>query len=271
MVKPWWFRGARLGVSSVMGPIESGGYGHATRGVASRRIASTGNGTALMPTGSAYTGDSVIRVGIMLAQDRALLANAIGVVLNLEPQFEVVAVESHAISDPNQMLSSGADVVLTDDTSLVGRFRERNDDLRVIVIAPTSDPEITLESIRAGASACVRETASPAALANVVRRVHAGEVVFQQDVLLELVQTRTTALPSRPRRTAMLSERELDVLRAMATGARSAEVAEMLAISLNTVRTHLKNILVKLDARSKLEAVIIAIREGRIELPPDLP
>jgi DNA-binding CsgD family transcriptional regulator len=74
-----------------------------------------------------------------------------------------------------------------------------------------------------------------------------------------------------PRKTASLSNRELDVLNVLATGSKTEEAAWQLGISPNTLRTHLKNILVKLEARSKLEAVLIAIREGRIEFPGESP
>jgi DNA-binding NarL/FixJ family response regulator len=217
----------------------------------------------------AATGDGLIRVGVLLAPDRALLASSIQVVLGLEPDFAVVAVDSSPTAGPIRMLAAGAEVVLVDDVSLTSRLREDRPDVKVIVLEAVRDPDITLACIRSGASACVNEATSPAALADVVRRVYAGEAVYEQGILLELVQRPTTAAPARPRRAATLSERELEVLAVLATGASSSEAADRLCISLNTVRTHLKNIMVKLEARSKLEAVIIAIREGRIELPPE--
>jgi DNA-binding NarL/FixJ family response regulator len=128
---------------------------------------------------------------------------------------------------------------------------------------------MTLACIRVGAAACISQATSPAALADVVRRVYAGEVVYEQRILLELVQRQSTVAPDRPRRATAVSERELEVLAVLATGASSSEAADRLCISLNTVRTHLKNIMVKLEARSKLEAVMIAIRAGWIELPPE--
>ena len=167
------------------------------------------------------------------------------------------------------MLADGAEVVIVDDVSLIAVLLESRPDLKVIVLDAAGDPNTTLASIRAGAVACISETSSPATLADVVRRVRAGEAVYEQRILLELVQRLNVAVPAQPRRAATLSEREREVLTALASGASSSEAADRLCISLNTVRTHLKNILVKLEARSKLEAVIIAIREGWIALPPE--
>ncbi|MGE3268361.1 MAG: LuxR C-terminal-related transcriptional regulator [Chloroflexota bacterium] len=185
--------------------------------------------------------------------------------------LQVVAVESSRRSGLIWIGAAEIDVVLIDNVSLISDFRESGHNVRAIVLGAAGDPEITLASIRAGAAACIGENALPSMLANVIRRVHSGEIVYEQGILLELV-LRPTAVPQTgPRRTAKLSDREIEVLKAMATGASSMEAADMLGISLNTVRTHLKNILVKTKARSKLEAVTMAIREGRIELPPESP
>jgi two-component system response regulator DevR len=156
-----------------------------------------------------------------------------------------------------------------DSIPLVLRLREERPQLRVIVLGAAGDAAATLASIRAGAAGCVDENTSPALLVSIVRRAHAGEIVYEPSVLLDLLQRPSMPVEARPRRTSKLSERELEVLSVLAMGASSAEVADALSISLNTMRTHLKNILVKLEARSKLEAVIIAIREGRIEVPPE--
>jgi len=103
-------------------------------------------------------------------------------------------------------------------------------------------------------------------LISTIKRVHAGELLFDPGPLVQLLVDAPIPVPSVPRRTAKLAERELQVLSAIATGMSSAEAADELGISLSTLRTHLKNIITKLEARSKLDAVLIAIREGRIRL-----
>lgn len=214
-------------------------------------------------------GDNPIRLRVLLAPARSLLASSIEMVLGLQPDFAIVAVDPGLASGSHLMLADGAEVVIVDDVSLIAVLLESRPDLKVIVLDAVGDPNTTLASIRAGAAACVSETSSPTTLADVIRRVRAGEAVYEQRILLELVQRLNVTVPMRPRRAATLSEREREVLTALASGASSSEAADRLCISLNTVRTHLKNILVKLEARSKLEAVIIAIREGWIALPPE--
>jgi DNA-binding NarL/FixJ family response regulator len=215
--------------------------------------------------------DDLIRVGIFLGPDRALTASALGIALNLEADLDVCAVAALGLGDDIRASVADVDVALIDDVSLAIRLREEHTGTRAVVLGAPRDADVRLASILAGAAACVSEMSSPAQLAGVIRRVAAGEAVYEQAVLLHLVQTAGLISSSRSQRTATLSEREIEVLAALATGASAQEVALQLMISTNTVRTHLRNIITKVEARSKLEAVIIAIREGRIELPPLTP
>ncbi len=233
------------------------------------QLSESGDDAASQSPDPSGTADAAIRVGVLLESERALLASAVGVVLGLDARLQVVAVETTSTAGLRRILTAEADVVLVDSIPLVLRLREARPGLRVIVLSAAGDASMTLASIRAGAAGCVDENTSPELLVSIVRRAHAGEIVYEPSVMLDLLQRPSRTVEARPRRTSKLSERELEVLSVLALGASSVEVADALSISLNTMRTHLKNILVKLEARSKLEAVIIAIREGRIEVSPD--
>lgn len=215
--------------------------------------------------------DPVIRVGILLTEARSLLAGAIAVALDLEPKLQVVRAASSAAASPIALLAAGVDVIIIDTVSIVTQLRNEFPQLKVVVLGAAGDLNATLASVRAGAVAYVCESNTPQALADVITRVHTGEVVYESTVLLALLQRPSLVPAPHHRRTARLSGRELEVLRATAVGSSTTEAADALGISLNTFRTHLKNILAKLEARSKLEAVIIAIREGRIQLPSESP
>ena len=210
-----------------------------------------------------------IRVAILLVNSSDLLANAVAVALNVDPGIHVVAVEVDPDVGPVRVAAARAAVALVDTVDLVSRLRVESPRLFVIILGDQSHPQAIVEAIRGGAAAFLDNRVSTNELAAVVKRVHAGELVYDLDDLLAVVDSPSLPPPSAPRRTARLSDRELAVLDAIATGATSKEAARRLGISLNTLRTHLKNIQVKLEARSKLEAVLIAIREGRIALPPD--
>jgi DNA-binding NarL/FixJ family response regulator len=210
-----------------------------------------------------------IRVAVLLVNGGTLLANAVAVALNVDPAIHVVAVEVDPDVGPVRVTAARASVALVDAANLVTRVRAESPRLCVVVLGNQSNPQAIVEAIRAGAAAFLDNRVSTHELAAVVKRVHAGELVYDLDDLLAVLDGPSLPPPSSPRRTARLSDRELAVLDAVATGATSKEAARRLGISLNTLRTHLKNIQVKLEARSKLEAVLIAIREGRIALPPD--
>jgi DNA-binding NarL/FixJ family response regulator len=215
--------------------------------------------------------EGVIRVAIMMVDEHELLAASIGMVLNVETTLQVVAVETDPATGPIRILAAGPEVVVVDKVSLAEELRGGAPDIRVIVLGRDTDPGVVLSCIRAGAAACVNGNISPSALTDMVKRVYLGEVVYEPGVLMALIETPHQFSAQAPRKTASLSNRELDVLNALVTGARSADAAWQLGISLNTLRTHLKNVQVKLQARSKLEAVLIAIREGRIEFPQESP
>jgi DNA-binding NarL/FixJ family response regulator len=208
-------------------------------------------------------------VAILLVNGSDLLANAVAVALTLDPGIDVVAVEVDPGSGPVRVAAARANVALVDNVALVSRLRTESPRLCVVVLGNQGNPHAIVDAIRVGAAAFLDNHVSTQELTAVVKRVHAGELVYDLDDLLAVVDGPSLPPPASPRRTARLSDRELAVLDAVATGATSKEAARRLGISLNTLRTHLKNIQVKLEARSKLEAVLIAIREGRIALPPD--
>jgi len=194
-----------------------------------------------------------------------MLASSLAVVLDLDPELDVVAVEAEP-AHANRVLAAGASIVLLDSIPLAAEIHARWPNVRLIIVGPAADSEVILACIRAGAAGCVDTDISPAALISTIKRVHAGELLFEAGPLVQLLVNAPMPIPSAPRRTAKLAERELQVLSAIATGMSSAEAADHLGISLSTLRTHLKNIITKLEARSKLDAVLIAIREGRIRL-----
>jgi DNA-binding NarL/FixJ family response regulator len=230
----------------------------------SQRRATRRSATPVDQTESGQS-EPLIRVGILLVEDRAMLASSLAVVLDLDAELDVVAVES-VPAHANRVLAAGASVVLLDSIPLAAEIRVRWPDVRMVVIGPAHDRDVILACIRAGAAGCVDTDTSPSALISTIKRVHAGELLFEAGPLVQLLVNAPVPVPSAPRRTATLADRELQVLSAIATGMSSSEAADHLGISLSTLRTHLKNIITKLEARSKLDAVLIAIREGRIRL-----
>jgi DNA-binding NarL/FixJ family response regulator len=126
-----------------------------------------------------------------------------------------------------------------------------------------SGSEVSDVHIKAFAAGCVGFLAKNrpwGEVADAVRAASRGESVIRADELTDLL-TRTTNEPSK-----RLTVREIDVLRLLAVGRTTPAIAAELFVSAHTVRNHVSNILSKLDAHSKLEAVAVAARDGVISL-----
>lgn len=212
-----------------------------------------------------------IRVGILIVNANELLAQSVAVALGLDADLCVVAVGTDDDAGLIRVLASRPDVVIVDGLGTVTHLRDELPTLRLFALSPHVDRDLILDCIRAGVDGCTSMDTSPHDLGQMIRRIHAGEAVYATRLLLELLNPPRSTAVAAPRRTAKLAQREIEVLTMTATGLPTAEAADALGISVHTFRTHLKHILAKLEARSKLEAVLIALREGRIQLPDDAP
>lgn len=216
------------------------------------------------------------RIKVLVVECRRLVADALAVALSIDESLEVVGTQTDALLAADDVRRTRPDVALVDygftrpaGAEITAALRAEFPQLRIIVLTPGLDEDSLVACIQAGAFACV-STAQPSAdLVRSIKRVHAGEVLFAPELLLDLL-TQSRHLPGEPQArpaSQALGPRELEVLRTLATGMSTGEAATRLDISVHTVRTHLKNVMAKLEARSKLEAVMIALRNGLIELP----
>ena len=136
-------------------------------------------------------------------------------------------------------------------------------------------------AIQAGAHGFLRKTAAVQDLAEAVRAAHRGEPLNAHDEV-EFALRRLRRLRARDddidQRFDRLTRRELQILQLLADGKAPDEIAAELEVSRNTLRTHIQNILMKLGVHSKLDAIVAAIRHGRVttedvshaEMPPEL-
>jgi DNA-binding NarL/FixJ family response regulator len=161
-----------------------------------------------------------------------------------------VAVVDYRLPD-----GTGADV-----TERLGTVSPRT---RVLILTAMDGEAVLSRAIASGAVAFIRKTEHLDEIIKAVRAVGAGETYFSSDVLSSLVNT-----IRRPKETAGsdLTPRELEVLDLLAKGHSTASIIDELVISPHTARNHIRNILTKLHAHSKLEAVTIAAHAGLVHL-----
>lgn len=139
---------------------------------------------------------------------------------------------------------------------------------RVLILSTFGEDEAVFGALRAGASGYLLKDAEPRDIVAAIRAVHAGESVVAPGVTRALIDAALTAAPT-PTRTGpsldeVLSPRELEVLRLLATGRSNQQIARDLYLSEPTVKTHVSAMLGKLGLRSRVQAVVLAYETGLV-------
>ncbi len=173
--------------------------------------------------------------------------------------------------EPDVALVAG-DLPDVDGIALVRRLVSRGLRSAVVLYALDADCESSAAAVNAGAAGLVAKRRSIAELAEALRSVATGGLWFEERDDDALAPPPVTAQPLPPpipttqRRTSTLSSSELRVLALVAEGGSTEATAEVLSLSPHTVRTHMRNVMRKLEASSRAHAVAIAIREAAIEV-----
>jgi DNA-binding NarL/FixJ family response regulator len=209
---------------------------------------------------------------VLVVDDHEMFSEALAMLLTRQPDVVLVgsardAEEAIRLLDVDEI---DPDVVLM-DLDLPGidgiqatrRIREMSPDAKVVVLTALQDPEIIADALAAGACGYVPKTRAVDELMDVVRRAAAGELVMpERDLAPVIEQLRNGRAPQGERLLRRLTPRESEILRTLAAGETTSQVAEQLGISALTVQSHVKSILAKLGVHSKIEAVTLAWRHG---------
>lgn len=204
-------------------------------------------------------------VRVLICDDHRILADGLAALLQMQPGIEVVAVAGSAEEVVAQSATHRPDVVLMDyelpDGSGVDatpHVIEASPTTRVVILTSFSDDAVLLAAIHAGATGFVTKHSNAAHLADAVRMAAAGESVIPPDLLSRLLPR----LRGEASGGITVTGRELEILALVADGATNIEIGRQLHLSPNTVRNHLARLYPRLGARSRLQAVAIAVREG---------
>jgi DNA-binding NarL/FixJ family response regulator len=214
----------------------------------------------------------VIRV--LLADDDALLRAGVAVVLGTAEGIVVVGEAADGLRAVELCRTLAPDVVVMDvrmpgidGIEATRRIVAAGLASRVLVLTTFQHDEYVWGALQAGASGFLLKRASPERLIDAVHTLAAGDALLDPAVTRELVARfvapagRPAAVPQEPR-LAGLTARERHVLHLVAEGYTNAEIAGMLNLAESTVKTHVKRILAKVDARDRAQAVVVAYRGG---------
>jgi DNA-binding NarL/FixJ family response regulator len=215
----------------------------------------------------------VIRV--LLADDQALVRGGFRLILEAQPDVEVVGEASDGVQAVRQARDTAPDVALVDIRMPVMNGIEATAELarraprtRVLILTTFDLDEYVYEAVRAGASGFLLKDVAPADLVHAVRVVSAGDALVAPAItrrLLERFVARPRPGTRAPETLGQLTERELDVLVQVARGRSNAEIAGLLHLSEATVKTHMTRILAKLGLRDRTQAVVVAYESGLVE------
>lgn len=221
-----------------------------------------------MPVSATPPAEGTITVALI--EDQQVLAGAIQRSLATLADLRVVGTASSLDDGLALVEATRPDVLVSDFRLSDGDVPDRLPDLlersphtRVLVFTGWPDEASFLEAMAAGAAGFVDKAAAFDDFIDAIRRVAAGEVVVSPRFLPALTRRATSQ-----RDAGALSRRELEVLQLLSDGKSTAEVAEELILSVNTVRNHITHLMAKLGVRSRLEAVNVAVRRGLIRFDP---
>jgi DNA-binding NarL/FixJ family response regulator len=214
---------------------------------------------------------------VLICDDHALFRRGLEMVLENEPDIEVVGEATDGIQAVEKAQELMPDVVLMDvrmpkrsGIEATQQIKELLPHVKILVLTISDEEGDLYDSIKAGAAGYLLKEISTDEVADAIRSVWAGhsrispamasKLLTEFQAMTKRADDRQQIAPPR------LTDRELEVLRLVAKGLNNRDIAKNLYISENTVKNHIRNILEKLQLHSRMEAVIYAVREKILEI-----
>jgi DNA-binding NarL/FixJ family response regulator len=214
-------------------------------------------------------------VRVLLVEDHASVRQAIASAFEREAGFEVVG-EAASLAEARGMLDD-VDVALLDlalpdgyGADLIKELRTVSPRAQALVLSATLDRAEIARAVQRGAAGVLSKTADLDDVLDAVRRLSAGQTLLPPDEIVELLRfaTRQREREHDARQAlAELTPREREILQALAEGLDSRRIADRLHISIRTARNHINNILAKLGVHSQIQALVLALEYGIVEIP----
>jgi DNA-binding NarL/FixJ family response regulator len=220
-------------------------------------------------------------IRVLIADDHTLLRRGLALVLDTEDDIEVVGEASDGAEALHKAEELAPDVVIldvrmpdTDGLAACAAIKRSVPSAKVIMLTSSDEEADLYEAVKSGASGYLLKSVLPHTIPDALRAVQRGESQVSPSMAAKLM-TGFAALargadagpapgPAAP--APKLTDREMEVLKLVATGRNNREIAKELFITENTVKNHVRNILEKLNLHSRMEAVVYAVREKLLEI-----
>ncbi len=212
---------------------------------------------------------------ILIADDHPLLREALCQVLSKEQDMEVVGKAGDGEEVVDMAYQLKPDVVIMDiimpkfdGIEASKKIKSTAPNIAILILTAYDDDNYVLGLLEAGAAGYLLKSARGQDLVEAVRAIRAGESVLHPQIIEKLLKRAMLKSSGivKPRTNDLLSEREKEMLKLLATGMGNKEIARRLYLSLRTVKAHMSNIFTKMNVASRSEALVEALRSGLISL-----
>ncbi len=208
-------------------------------------------------------------VRILIVDDHAVVRKGLVMVLRQEPDFEVVGEAENGRKGLEAVKSLNPDIVLVDlvmpemdGQEMVLALRKSNPNIKIMMLTGTEVDDRVVDLVAVGIEGYVLKNIEPGELVRAIRSVAHGEAYLHPDVMKKVIGL----MHPQHVHTVSLTPREMEVLEWMSTPNTYKQIAAQLSVSEETVRSHAKNILEKMNQPNRAQAVLAAVKMGLIDL-----
>ncbi|MEK4629347.1 MAG: response regulator transcription factor [Solibacillus sp.] len=208
-------------------------------------------------------------IKVVIADDHEMVRIGVSAYLSAQPDIEVIGEATNGQEAVDKVLALRPDLVLMDNVMPIKTGAQATAEIlaqwpqaKVMMVTSFIDDDKLYPALEAGAVSYILKTSNAKQIADAIRKTMAGETVLEPEA--------TTKVMARMRGTSPalhdhLTEREMEVLQCMSRGMANQEIAEELFIALKTVKTHVSNILSKLEVQDRTQAVVYAFQNGLVD------